>query len=176
MKFITPISTSLGQHFRSVVAMLVTVLLGAVSASAAGVSNKAVYTPAVQILQGSLPFSQSYTLSIVSPGNYPVGTASTVTYTIAVNAKPGAVSDATALSYLKLSSPSLSFSGPLETKTVDVTLTVPAGAVAGAYGFRNNRGGLAHRYRVRQRWRVGKCNDDRRLSCGSAVCGDRNSG
>jgi PKD repeat protein len=125
----------LGFWLRSVGASFVAVLLGVTSAFAVNLTNLADYSPAVQVLQGSLPFTQNYDLSIVSPANYPLATSSTVTYAITVNAKPAGVSDATALSYLTFSSPSLLFTNPLETKIVNVRLAVPTGAVAGAYGF-----------------------------------------
>lgn len=124
-----------GHLLRYVGASLSAVVLAVTSVFAVTVGNIASYTPAVQILQGSLPFTQNYDLSITSPANYPSATASTVTYAITVNAKPAGVSDTTALSYLTFSSPSLSFSNPLETKIVNVRLAVPSGAVAGAYGF-----------------------------------------
>lgn len=105
------------------------------------------YVPKAQILQGVLPFTQSYVLTITAPSSLLPGVTATVGFDIKVNSKPDGVSDTTALSYLSLSSNQLTFVGTplaapgqvrvLATQTVTVTLSLPITATPGppAYGY-----------------------------------------
>lgn len=133
----TPFSIS-PASVRALFCAVATLVWVQASAWAVGITNKAVYTPALITLQGTVPFAQSYTLEITSPANYPAGQTSTVSFVRQVDAVPAGVSEATALSYLSFSTNQLTFTGRLQKQSVVVTLTVPADGIAGAYGFQLN--------------------------------------
>jgi PKD repeat protein len=98
------------------------------------------YSPAVKVLQGVIPFTQSYDLTVTAPANLLPGISATVGFSVVVNTAPDGVSSETALSYLTFSTNQLTFVGqpsgqPLPNQTVTLTLAVPAGAPAGSYGY-----------------------------------------
>jgi hypothetical protein len=104
--------------------------------AAVGAVAQVVYSPTIREVQGTLPYGDTYPLTITSPSNLPSGSPVTVTFTKIVNGflPPGAT-EATALSYVTFSQPSLTFTGPNQSQTVTVSLLVPATAVPGQYGY-----------------------------------------
>jgi hypothetical protein len=116
------------------VATLAALVFGATGliAQETGDGGSVVYNPTTTQIQGQLPFSQSYVLIVTSP----VGSGNvTTSWQVSVNGKPTSVSDAVALGYVSFSSPTLTFTGGNQQRSVTVTMTVPEGAVAGAYGY-----------------------------------------
>lgn len=94
-----------------------------------------VYEPSITQIQGVLPFSYSYPLSIKSPNTILSGSSVTTTFSVTVIAKPDGVTDATAISYLSFSPATLNYTDPVQIRNVTVTLSVPAGAAQGSYGY-----------------------------------------
>jgi hypothetical protein len=93
------------------------------------------YDPTIRQIQGTIPFSESYLMTITAPNNLAPGVPVTVTLTKAMNGTPSGVADAVALSYVTFSSNTLTFSNPSEAQTVTVTMAVPLDAVPGPYGY-----------------------------------------
>lgn len=91
------------------------------------------YTPTVSLMGGQIPYSRFYDLEIKSPSS--ATSPVTITVQLSVNSKPSTVSDATALSYVTLSSPTLSYTGAGQTRVVRITVTVPLTAEPGSYGY-----------------------------------------
>lgn len=102
-----------------------------------GSPSSVVYNPETKIIQGNQPFSESYVLTITSPGHLSANTAVTVTLDLSVLSKPSAaITDVQALSFVSLSATSLTFNNPSEPKTVTVTVSVPLGDYAGDYAYK----------------------------------------
>ena len=89
------------------------------------------YDPLTKLVEGYGPFTQSYPLTVTSPSILPAGTY-TIGFNIAVTLNPG---DTNAGTYTAISVPSVTFTGPSQTQIVTVTVTFPAGAVVGSYGY-----------------------------------------
>lgn len=92
------------------------------------------YSPTPQALQGVLPFSQSYVLTITSPGAWPAGASNSITFAVAVTT-PAGISNSLATSYITLSPSSLTFNAANQSQTVTVTGNFPAGIPAGLYAY-----------------------------------------
>ncbi len=97
------------------------------------------YSPFIKQIAGQLSYTESYTLTVQAPNFLPAPTP--VLIVPSVNNAPGGVSNATALSYLSFSvngSPvtGLTFSSPSQSLAVTVTLSVPANATPGSYGYK----------------------------------------
>lgn len=91
------------------------------------------YTPSTSLMGGQIPYTRFYDLEIKSPSS--ATSPVTVSIQLSVNSKPTTVSDATALGYVALSTPTLSYTGPNQVRTVRITVTVPLSAEAGSYGY-----------------------------------------
>lgn len=91
------------------------------------------YTPSTSLMGGQIPYTRFYDLEIKSPSS--ATSPVTVSIQLSVNSKPTTVSDATALSYVALSTPTLSYTGVNQTRTVRITVTVPLTAEPGSYGY-----------------------------------------
>jgi hypothetical protein len=103
----------------------------------AGSPSSVSYNPQEKIIQGTQPFSSFYDLDITSPSHLAVNTQVTVSLDVTVLSKPTTgVTDAQALSFVSLSSPTVTFSGPNERKAVRVTFSVPLGNYAGDYAYK----------------------------------------
>jgi hypothetical protein len=84
-----------------------------------------------------------FVLTIKSPTNLASGTAVTITlgFSVIVNPstgalqKPAAVSEAVALSFIKATPASVTFTGPGQTATTILSVEVPLGSYAGDYGW-----------------------------------------
>ena len=132
------ISSSLKRFFFSAFSALA-VLNAVPMASGQGASQDPPvvgYNPTIQIIQGTLPYSQSYSVAITSPNNLPSNSSTVVSFVNTVNGFiPVGVSNATALGYVTFSPSTLTFTGPSQTQLVTVTMAVPANATPGDYGF-----------------------------------------
>lgn len=100
------------------------------------------YTPELTQIQGVLPVTRSFTVSITAPGNLLSGVSLPISLVVTPNGIPAGVSNATAISYLSFSSlvgaplTSLTFNAPNQVVSFTVTLAVPANAVGGSYGYK----------------------------------------
>lgn len=100
-----------------------------------GSTSYVVYNPGtVQTMQGDTPFLGQYVLSVTSPSATPVGEY-LVTLNKTVLAMPTGSDHTTAASFLAFSVPTLLYTGPNQTQTVTVTLTVPSGSVVGDFSY-----------------------------------------
>lgn len=93
------------------------------------------YSPQLQPIEGDQPVVFSYNLEITSPPNVAVGSNQIITPVPGVVTAPSGVSVATALSFVSLSPTSLVFTGPHQTQTITVSLSVPLGTAAGDYSW-----------------------------------------
>jgi hypothetical protein len=116
--------------------VLFSAALGSLTALRAGITGPGSvvgYTPSLVQIQGVLPFSETYSFEVTSPGDF-VG-PSTISFVLSTNGVPAGVTDATALSYLSISPATLNYSTSSEPKTVTVTLAIPSSAAPGSYGY-----------------------------------------
>lgn len=111
-------------------------LVAAPTPGGGGNAATVTYNPDVVIAQGNQPLDQSYPLEIKSPSNLVDGTSVTVALTTSVLYAPTGVDAATALSFLSLSSYSVTFTGPSQKQTITVSVKVPLGNYAGNYAYR----------------------------------------
>ncbi len=102
---------------------------------ATGFTDTVSYSPSSQAIQGIIPFSRSYPLTITSPDTLTGPATVSLTSNIVVTASPAGVLTSTALSFLTFSQNSLTFSGPSQSITVTVTMNVPLTALVGGYGY-----------------------------------------
>lgn len=93
------------------------------------------YVTSITQIQEQLPFARSYTLQIKSPFNLLPGVLP-ISFDVETNGKPAGVTEAEALSYISFSPSTINFTAPNQTVAVQVTMTVPAGATPGAYGYK----------------------------------------
>lgn len=105
----------------------------ATSLLARDVDPTVLYTPQLKLIEGDQPLNTSYVLSVLSPANLAAGVNVPVSLVVSANSSPAGVSNAAALSFVSLSTTSLVFTGPNQTKTVTVTVSVPEGTAAGDY-------------------------------------------
>lgn len=95
------------------------------------------YNPYEKIIQGNQPLVESYTLSITSPSNLPIGVTTPLTVVVdEVLSKPDFVDEGMARSFVSFSPSTLAFTGPNEVRSVTVTLDVPLGNFVGDYAYR----------------------------------------
>ncbi len=100
------------------------------------------YTPELTQVQGVLPVTNSFTVSITAPTNLVSGVSLPISLAVTPNGIPAGVSDATAISYLSFSTlagtpiTSLTFNAPNQVVSFSVTLSVPAAAIGGSYGYK----------------------------------------
>jgi hypothetical protein len=98
---------------------------------AGGNAGQVIYAPTLQAIDGILPYSRSATITIT--GSSTVTGPTVITFAPTVNSAPaGAIN---ALSYLSFSPTQLTFSTPNQVLTVTATITLPANAVPGSYGY-----------------------------------------
>ncbi len=105
-------------------------------------TTKVVYNPSnLQAVQGEAPFSYQYDLSVKSPASLPAGTT-IVAMNAAVLVAPEGASAAEAATYMTFLAPgtltpvtSLTFTGPNQTRTVTVLLTIPGGSETGDFQY-----------------------------------------
>lgn len=137
MKALVQSSNFFVRRFVGFVAMVLAAAALAPSASAqlTGGTPVVSYTPSTSLMGGQIPYSRFYDLEIKSPSSAASNTPLTVTIQLSVNSKPVSVSDATALSYVSLSTPTLSYTAPNQTRIVRITVTVPLSAEPGSYGY-----------------------------------------
>jgi hypothetical protein len=83
-----------------------------------------IYGPTDQAIEGVMPLTTSYVLSVTTPPGYVAGTSTTVT--LRASSTSATVGDpATALSYVSFSPATLTFTDPLQTQQVTVTFAIP---------------------------------------------------
>jgi len=96
-----------------------------------------IYDPITMTVEGDQPLVYSYNISVTSPTVLPLLTTP-ITLQLTAVSVPAGVTTATALSYVTLTPSSLIFTGPLQTKTVTVSISVPVGTIAGDFAYRIN--------------------------------------
>ena len=101
------------------------------------------YTPELTQIQGLLPITRSFTVSVTAPANLAPGVNLPIGIVATPNGIPAGVLDATALGYLSYAAvgtgaplTGLSFSAPNQVVSFVVTLAVPANAIPGSYGYK----------------------------------------
>lgn len=95
-----------------------------------------IYAPnAVATINIAVGSSWFYDLSVTSPNNLPAGTTTIVNLVATPNTFPSSISAETASSYVTFSAPSLSFTGPAQTRVVRVTFTLPPSAPSGTFQY-----------------------------------------
>lgn len=94
------------------------------------------YNPVVKIAQGNQPYAESYPLQITMPANLTAGVSIPITLVISSLSKPAGVDDATANSYVTLSTTSVVVSQPSQVVSVTVNIAVPLGSAAGGYSWK----------------------------------------
>lgn len=94
-----------------------------------------VYDSSLVQIQGQLPLTTSYSVTIISPSNLP-GVPTPITFEVTPTTIPAGVSAATAIGYLSFSPATLVFDAPNQARAVTITMAVPATAVAGAYNYK----------------------------------------
>lgn len=94
------------------------------------------YFPITKVIQGNQPLAETYSLDIFSPDNLPPGTPVVVTLGLSVLSKPAEASETEALSFVSLSATSLTFNGPTEKRTIEVSVNFPIGAAAGDFAYK----------------------------------------
>jgi hypothetical protein len=118
------------------------VLLACVGALAAtrsavaqiGTVGEVIYSPTLEEVQGQIPYGASYPLTIRSPSG--LTSNATVSFEVTMNLElPAGTSAALALTYVRITPSTLTFTGPNQEQTVNVSFGVPVGAVAGKYGY-----------------------------------------
>lgn len=120
--------------FAAVVAVVASPALQAAGAPP-GSPVPVIYSPdTAQSAQGSAPFMYNYDLSVTSPSSLPAGTT-TITMGLGVIASPDGSDANTALTYVSFSAPTLTFTGPSQTKTTTVRLAIPAGSASGDFAY-----------------------------------------
>jgi len=92
------------------------------------------YAPSLVQIQDAFPFTRSYSFQLTSPASEPP-VPTPITFAVTTNGVPPGVTDATALSYISIA-PVDPFTAPNQTRTVTVTMTVPASATPGPYGYK----------------------------------------
>lgn len=101
-----------------------------------GAPSPVVYNPnTLQSAQGEAPFNFTYALTVTSPSALPANVTTAVSINFAIEAKPAGSSAATALSYISSNQSQLSFTGPNQTRTVNITLQIPSGSETGDFTF-----------------------------------------
>ncbi len=101
-----------------------------------------VYYPQQGQLEGVLAYTKVYEFTVKSPANVPYGSSLPVTIvpemisTDGTSATPPGVSDAVALSYVSIAPAQFICTGPDEVTTIVVTVSMPAHAVPGQYGYK----------------------------------------
>lgn len=101
-----------------------------------GFQSPVSYFPVARVIQGNQPLIQTFQLDIISPDNLPADTPVTVALNLSVLSKPEGVTDATALGFVSLSATTLTFSGPNDRKTIQVSVNFPVGEAAGDYAYK----------------------------------------
>lgn len=137
MKALAQSSSFFVRRFVGFVSMLLAAAALAPSASAqlTGGTPVVSYTPSTSLMGGQIPYTRFYDLEIKSPSSVASNNPVTVSIQLSINSKPTSVSDATALGYVTLSTPTLSYTGPNQTRSVRITVTVPITAEPGSYGY-----------------------------------------
>lgn len=107
-----------------------------------------IYSPdTAQSAQGSAPFAYNYDLTVTSPSSLPAGTT-TITMALSVIANPDGSDNATALTYVTFSAPTLTFTGPSQMKTTTVRLSIPAGSASGDFAYKITTSGWPAGYNI----------------------------
>jgi PKD repeat protein len=101
------------------------------------------YTPELTQVQGLLPVTRTFSVSVTAPSNLSTGVTIPITLVATPNGIPASVSAATALSYLSFNAAgtglpitALSFNAPNQVVSFNITLAVPADAIPGSYGYK----------------------------------------
>lgn len=92
-----------------------------------------VYTPSIKLVEGDIPYTYSYTLAIKSPAD--LATTCVINFSTVVNSVPAGSNSSTAMGYVTYSPTQLTYSAPLQEQNVTVTVSIPASAVSGSYGY-----------------------------------------
>ena len=147
MKFTFP-TPRISVLFRRAAAVLSAVMVVAQIAQEARAQDAeptpvVLYTPELTQVQGLLPVTRSFTVSVTAPSNLVSGVALPISFVATPNGIPAGVSEATALSYLSYSAvgtglpiTGLSFNAPNQVLSFTITLAVPANAIPGSYGYK----------------------------------------
>lgn len=137
MKFTFP-TPRISVLFRRAAAVLSAVMVVAQIAQEARAQDAeptpvVLYTPELTQVQGLLPVTRSFTVSVTAPSNLVSGVALPISFVATPNGIPAGVSEATALSYLSYSAAGtglpitgLSFNAPNQVLSFTITLAVPA--------------------------------------------------
>lgn len=123
--------------------LAVTQVAPALRAQIANPAPLVTYTPELTQIQGVLPVTRSFNVSIVAPANLVAGVSLPISFVVTPNGIPAGVTSATAIGYLSFSTPgtgtpltSLTFNAPNQVVSFTVTLAVPIGAIPGSYGYK----------------------------------------
>jgi hypothetical protein len=101
-----------------------------------GSPSPVVYNPnVVMSLQGVAPLNGSYQLAIQSPSAYPNGVYTTIQLSVTVKGVPAGMSEAEAAQFVTFAPGTIEFSGPGQTKTVTVNVSIPSGSEDGAFKY-----------------------------------------
>ncbi len=124
------------QGFFAVLVALVFAALAATPASAG--PNDVLYQPLSKSVEGIMPYSTPYTVSVLSPANYPAGDTRTINLELSVTTFTEG-DEATALSYVTFldtatQTPitSLTFTGPNQARSFTVRVAIPLIGISGA--------------------------------------------
>lgn len=94
------------------------------------------YNPVVKVAQGNQPYTESYQVLLSVPSNVPPGAPFPVSLVLSALSQPTGVSAATALSYVTLSSNTVTVSAPGQVIPVTISIAVPLGSPAGGYSWK----------------------------------------
>ena len=125
------------------VGMLATQMVHEAVAQDAEPTPVVLYTPELTQVQGLLPVTRSFSVSVTAPSNLLPGVTLPIALVATPNGIPVGVSAVTALSYLTYTSAGsglpitgLSFNAPNQVISFTITLAVPANAIPGSYGYK----------------------------------------
>lgn len=97
-----------------------------------GATYGVTYSPTLETVQKSAPFTYSFPLDITSPTNLPSGASTTVSLDWLVSARPTDATDSAAANLVSFYPNELTFDGPSQTKSVNVLIRTPLD-LAGAF-------------------------------------------
>ncbi|MCX5770461.1 MAG: hypothetical protein NTZ09_09355 [Candidatus Hydrogenedentes bacterium] len=120
---------------------IITILVVLATGQIAYASDNATYDPPSNVVAGIKPFSDAYTLGIISPGSLNKDGDEALPGGIVVNVRinatswPAGSSQADAEAMVSVSPVSLTYTALNETQNTDVSIAVGAGAVVGDYTY-----------------------------------------
>lgn len=101
-----------------------------------GTPSPVVYAPNMVIsLQGVAPFTHSYPMSVTSPTAYPAGVSKVIALKATALELPAGVPAAEAAGGVTFAPDTLEFTGPGQTKTVTVNVSIPNASEGGTFKY-----------------------------------------